>query len=52
MVSAFNNKGTTSLRPVNLSADDSGFQYYDTTLKKYICWDGTLWTNLDGTALT
>lgn len=50
--SAFNNKGTTSLRPVNLSADDSGFQYYDTTLKKYICWDGTLWTNLDGTALT
>lgn len=24
---------------------------YDTTLKKYICWNGTAWTNLDGTPL-
>jgi hypothetical protein len=30
----------------------NGFQYYDTTLKKYICWNGSTWVNLDGTALT
>lgn len=29
-----------------------GYQYFDTTLGKYICWNGTAWVNLDGTALT
>ena len=44
-----NNKvGTTSARPQNIPI---GFQYYDTTLKKYIVWNGTEWTNIDGTNL-
>lgn len=42
--------GATSQRP-SLTSTNIGFQYYDTTLKKYICWNGTAWTNLDGTAL-
>lgn len=41
-------KGTTEERPTPLLGD-SGFQYYDTTLKKYICWNGTAWMNMDGT---
>lgn len=43
-------KGTTANRPV-LSSENIGFQYYDTDLKKYVVWDGTKWTNMDGTAL-
>lgn len=43
-------KGNTNKRPI-LTADCAGFQYYDTTLKKYIVWNGTEWTNMDGTAL-
>ena len=43
-------KGTTANRPI-LSSKNVGFQYYDTSLKKYIVWDGTKWTNMDGTAL-
>lgn len=46
--SLYINIGNTSNRPNNASI---GFQYYDTTLKKYIVWNGTEWTNLDGTAL-
>lgn len=45
-----NNKGITDSRPV-LSQKDLGFQYFDTTLGKYICWNGTAWINMDGTAL-
>lgn len=30
---------------------DVGYMYFDTTLGKYICWNGTAWVNLDGTAL-
>jgi hypothetical protein len=26
-------------------------EYYDSTLKKKILWNGTAWTNLDGTSL-
>lgn len=44
-------KGTTEERPTPLLGD-SGFQYYDTTLKKYICWNGTAWINFDGTPLS
>lgn len=29
-----------------------GTMYFDTTLNKYICWNGTKWINIDGTALT
>lgn len=44
-----NNKiGETNQRPQNIPI---GFQYYDTTLKKYIVWNGTEWTNMDGTTL-
>lgn len=42
--------GTNNERPV-LTATNIGFQYYDTTLKKYIVWNGTEWTNIDGTTL-
>ena len=43
-------KGTTNKRPTLTSSDD-GFEYYDTTLKKKILWNGTAWVNLDGTEL-
>ena len=44
-------KGITNNRPT-LSNKDEGFEYYDTTLKKKILWNGTVWVNLDGTELT
>lgn len=44
-------KGTTNNRPT-LSNTDEGFDYYDTTLKKKILWNGTDWVNIDGTELT
>lgn len=44
-------KGNYSERPI-LQSEDSSFQYYDTELKKYIVWNGTEWTNMDGTALS
>lgn len=43
-------RGTTADRPI-LSSENAGFQYYDTDLKKYIVWDGTKWTNMDGIVL-
>lgn len=45
-----NTKGNSDNRPV-LASNDVGYQYYDTTLKKYIVWNGTEWTNMDGTSL-
>lgn len=46
-------KGTTLERPTNsMSEDTAGFQYYDIDLRKYICWSGREWTNLDGTSLS
>ena len=46
-------KGLSTARPT-LSNDNlyNGFQFYDITLSKYILWNGTAWTNVDGTALT
>jgi hypothetical protein len=41
--------GSTASRPTNAPV---GFIYYDMTLSKCIVWNGTAWTNLDGTALT
>ena len=41
-------KGTTAQRPHETI---EGFEYYDTTLKKKILWNGTTWVNMDGTAL-
>lgn len=44
--------GTTTTRTgLSLASDNAGLQYYDTTLKKYVLWNGTAWTNLDGTSL-
>lgn len=43
-------RGDTASRPALISAD-AGFQYYDSTLKKSILWNGTAWVNMDGTAL-
>ena len=47
------NKGLTSTRP-SLTNDNlyNGFMFFDLTLNKYICWNGTAWTNLDGSALS
>ena len=42
--------GSTSNRPI-LTEINKGFQYYDSTLKKMILWNGTSWVNLDGSAL-
>lgn len=41
--------GNTANRPTTTKV---GFMYFDTQLSKYICWNGTAWVNLDGTALT
>lgn len=40
-----NSVGTTQQRPT-LTSQDEGFQYYDTTLKKYVVWDGTKWVDM------
>lgn len=42
--------GTSNNRPV-LTEQDEGFEYYDSTLKKKILWNGTTWVNFDGTIL-
>lgn len=44
-------QGTTAERPA-MNQNYIGATYYDTTLKKMILWNGTAWTNVDGTALT
>ena len=44
---AVRKSGTTAQRPTA----EEGFQYYDSTLKKYILWNGSAWVNLDGTSL-
>lgn len=41
-------KGTTNSRPI-LTTTDEGFEYYDSTLKKKILWNGSAWVNMDGT---
>lgn len=48
--SEYPTKGTTTKRPT-LASTDEGFEYYDSTLKKKILWNGTEWTNMDGTSL-
>ena len=45
-----NTKGTTAQRPI-MEVSDEGFEYYDSTLKKKILWNGTAWTNIDGSSL-
>lgn len=43
-------RGDTLNRPI-LTTDDAGYPYYDTTIYKYIVWNGGSWVNLDGTSL-
>lgn len=43
-------KGGTKNRPI-LETGETGFLFFDTTLKKYIVWNGTEWTNMDGSSL-
>lgn len=43
--------GNTNNRP-NLDANSIGFDYYDTTIRKKILWNGSAWVNLDGTELS
>ena len=43
-------KGTSLERPILSELDDGGL-FYDTSVKKYICWDGTKWINMDGSEL-
>lgn len=43
-------RGDTLNRPI-LTTDDAGYPYYDTTIGKYIVWNGDSWVNLDGTSL-
>lgn len=50
-------KGTSQWRRTafvanNLTTDDAGLTYFDTDLNKLVLWNGTAWTNVDGTALT
>ena len=42
--------GTTEEIP-SLRVIDAGLEYYDSSLKKKILWNGNSWTNLDGTSL-
>ena len=45
--------GDTNHRPYALSRRNSiGAKYFDTTLGKEIMWNGTKWTNVDGTDLS
>ena len=49
-------KGTSQWREVavvanNLSTDDAGLTYFDTDLNKLVLWNGTAWTNVDGSTL-
>lgn len=46
----FKRIGETPERPI-LNATNTGYMYYDVTLKKYIVWNGIEWTNMDGSSL-
>lgn len=42
---------TGNKRP-NLTSNDVGYQYYDTTIDCVIVWDGIKWTNVDGSDIS
>lgn len=45
-------RGTSATREaMTMYAENEGLQYYDTTLHKYVLWNGSAWVNLDGTSL-
>ncbi len=43
---------TTTRESMTLSPTNIGLKYFDTDLVKYVLWNGTAWTNLDGTTLS
>lgn len=43
-------KGTTAERPI-INSVYEGFEYYDSTLKKKIIWDGVKWTDFDNNSV-
>ena len=43
-----NISGNSNVRPTNLTSNDSGFTFYDTTLNKPIWWTGTKWVDSTG----
>ena len=50
-------KGTSQWRETaivanNLTTNDAGLTYFDTDLNKLVLWNGTAWTNVDGSTLT
>jgi hypothetical protein len=48
---SYSNNGPSTLRPKFSTNSNEGFEYYDTTLKKKILWNGTVWVNIDGSPL-
>lgn len=46
------NSGDSASRPTNLTATDTGFPYFDTTLGKSIFWNGTVWVDGNGILLS
>lgn len=42
--------GQSQYKP-KLNTNDEGFEYYDSTLKKKVLWNGTAWVNMDGSSL-
>lgn len=47
----FVKKTTTQRNALALGTAGEGSVVYDDTLNKLVLWNGTTWTNLDGTAL-
>ena len=46
-------RGDTNTRTaMSLDTRNEGLIFYDTTLHKYVLWNGTAWVNMDGTALS
>ena len=41
-------KGTSAERPTDLTSEDEGYMYYDTTLHKPIFWNGEQWIDANG----
>ena len=45
-------KGSTATRlAMTLNEDNAGFKYYDTSLSKYVFWNGTAWVDALGNAV-
>lgn len=44
-------RSITANRPT-LTSSDVGYEYYGTTLKKPIYWNGSAWTNANGETLS